>query len=67
MPIYEYRCENGHSFEELHSVDAPAPACPQCGAKAERQLSAFAPRFIGPGFHNTDYGKGKQGSEKRKD
>ncbi len=25
MPIYEYRCPNGHTFERFQSMTAPAP------------------------------------------
>jgi putative FmdB family regulatory protein len=47
MPIYEYRCEACEErFEELVSADAPAPACPRCGAeRAKRLLSAQAAPF----------------------
>ena len=46
MPIYEYRCRVcGERFEELTSADAAAPACPRCGADAERLLSAQALPF----------------------
>ena len=43
MPLYEYRCESGHSFEELRKVGGrsnPAP-CPDCGSEASPQLSTF--------------------------
>jgi putative FmdB family regulatory protein len=46
MPIYEYRCGDcGERFEELAAAGAPAPACPRCGAEAERVLSAQAAPF----------------------
>ncbi|MBU1921447.1 zinc ribbon domain-containing protein, partial [bacterium] len=29
MPTYDYRCENGHTFEEFQSmVDPPLEICP---------------------------------------
>jgi hypothetical protein len=31
MPIFVYRCGNGHQFERLVPRDADAPACTQCG------------------------------------
>jgi putative FmdB family regulatory protein len=57
MPTYEYRCENGHVFEELQRMSAPPiEVCPQCGAKAERLLSSGAGiLFKGSGFYITDY------------
>jgi putative FmdB family regulatory protein len=43
MPIYEYRCAScEHIFDELvANAQAPAPACPKCGAgKSEKLMSA---------------------------
>jgi putative FmdB family regulatory protein len=61
MPTYEFRCPNGHEFERFYRKisDAPAEqACPECGAIAERRLSAGAGLlFKGSGFYLTDYGK----------
>src|SRR4051812_16819116 len=32
MPIYEYRCPEGHTFERFQSMTAPAPEkCDVCG------------------------------------
>jgi putative FmdB family regulatory protein len=57
MPTYEYSCTAGHKFERLQSMkDAPLDTCPECGAPAERQLSAGAGLlFKGSGFYITDY------------
>src|SRR4051812_14182586 len=57
MPTYEYRCENGHMFEQFQKMSDPAvEVCPQCGAKAERLMSAGAGLvFKGSGFYITDY------------
>ena len=61
MPIYEYRCENGHTFEALQSIsDDPVADCEVCGAPCERVLHPVAVHFKGSGFYSTDYaGKGK--------
>ena len=33
MPVYGYRCPNGHEFEAIHSMrDTPLTACKVCGA-----------------------------------
>ncbi|HXQ88512.1 MAG TPA: FmdB family zinc ribbon protein [Solirubrobacterales bacterium] len=62
MPIYEYKCENGHVFEAIQKMtDEPLRECQECGAPASRVLSAPAIHFKGSGFHNTDYGKRKGG------
>ncbi len=66
MPIYEYSCAKGHSFEELQSVaDEAITVCPTCGAKSERVLHAPAIHFKGSGFYTTDYGRGNGKSTNR--
>jgi len=58
MPIYEYRCENGHSFEVLQSMsDDALTTCETCGAPVERVLHPVAVHFKGSGFYTTDYAK----------
>ncbi|MGH2986558.1 MAG: FmdB family zinc ribbon protein, partial [Solirubrobacterales bacterium] len=43
MPIYEYRCRNGHTFEVLQSMaDDPVSACEECGAPVERVFHPVA-------------------------
>ncbi|HEY5100416.1 MAG TPA: zinc ribbon domain-containing protein [Gaiellaceae bacterium] len=61
MPIYEYRCPNGHLFERFQSMTAPAPEkCDVCGAAPlELVLYPVAIHYKGSGFYSTDYGKGK--------
>jgi putative FmdB family regulatory protein len=62
MPIYEYKCENGHVFDAIQKMtDEPLRECEECGAPASRVLSAPAIHFKGSGFHNTDYGTRKGG------
>jgi putative FmdB family regulatory protein len=61
MPIYEYRCRNGHAFEALQSMsDDPVASCQECGAPVERVFHPVAVHFKGSGFYTTDYArKGK--------
>jgi putative FmdB family regulatory protein len=62
VPIYEYKCDNGHVFEVIQKMtDEPLRECQECGAPASRVLSAPAIHFKGSGFHNTDYGTRKGG------
>jgi putative FmdB family regulatory protein len=62
VPIYEYKCENGHVFDVMQKMaDEPLTECVECGAPAQRQLTAPAVHFKGSGFYNTDYGKRKGG------
>ena len=61
MPIYEYRCDNGHDFEAFQSMsEDPISKCMECGAPAERVLSAPAVHFKGSGFYTTDYARSKK-------
>jgi putative FmdB family regulatory protein len=60
VPIYEYRCTNGHQFDVLQSFsDPPLESCEECGAPVHKVLSAPAVHFKGSGFYTTDYGRGK--------
>ena len=60
MPIYEYRCTDGHTFEVIQSMsDEPVETCEVCGAPVERVFHPVAVHFKGSGFYNTDYGKKK--------
>jgi putative FmdB family regulatory protein len=61
MPIYEYRCENGHTFEVMQRMsDDPVTKCEVCGAPVQRVFHPVAVHFKGSGFYNTDYGKQKR-------
>jgi putative FmdB family regulatory protein len=61
MPIYEYRCEEGHTFEVLQRMtDDPLTACPEHGKPVQRVFHPVAVHFKGSGFYNTDYGKNKK-------
>ena len=68
MPIYEYRCPNGHVFELFQRIgDAPPPTCEICGAApVERVLYPVAVHFKGSGFYSTDYGRGNRKREGEK-
>jgi putative FmdB family regulatory protein len=60
MPIYEYRCERGHTFEVMQRMtDDPLTECNICGAPVQRVFHPVAVHFKGSGFYNTDYGKKK--------
>ena len=65
MPIYEYRCEKGHTFEVIQRMsDDALDACEICAAPATRVLHAPAVHFKGSGFYNTDYGTKKRARER---
>lgn len=60
MPIYEYRCDNGHTFDVMQRMtDDPLTECQVCGAPVQKVLHPVAVHFKGSGFYTTDYGKRK--------
>ena len=72
MPIYEYRCRNGHDFEVSQSMsEDPVSRCPECAAPVERVFRPVAVHFKGSGFYSTDYARGRSDgkgpSEAKKD
>ena len=63
MPIYEYRCERGHTFEVTQRMtDDPLTVCEEHGTPLQRVFHPVAVHFKGSGFYNTDYGKKKSGA-----
>src|SRR5438067_8703787 len=64
MPIYEYRCEQGHTFEVMQRMsDDPVQTCETCAAPVARVFHPVAIHFKGSGFYNTDYGTRKRARE----
>ena len=64
MPIYEYRCEQGHTFEVMQRMsDDPVQTCETCAAPVARVFHPVAVHFKGSGFYNTDYGTRKRARE----
>jgi putative FmdB family regulatory protein len=60
MPIYEYRCPDGHVFEVFQKMaEAPREVCDVCGkGPVEKVLYPVSVHFKGSGFYSTDYGRG---------
>jgi putative FmdB family regulatory protein len=64
MPVYEYRCENGHTFEVMQRMtDDPVAVCTTCEAPVQRVFHPVAVHFKGSGFYTTDYGSNKRTRE----
>lgn len=56
MPLYLFRCANGHESEHYRTPDdATRDAHCECGQPARRLFRLRGIGFKGPGFHNTDY------------
>jgi putative FmdB family regulatory protein len=64
MPIYEYRCPDGHTFEVFQRMsDPPSETCEVCGkSPVEKVLYPVSVHFKGSGFYSTDYGRGTRKS-----
>lgn len=58
MPLYDYKCTNGHIFEVLQSWSAdPIATCGECGSASKRQMAVPMVLYKGSGFYTTDYGR----------
>jgi putative FmdB family regulatory protein len=68
MPIYEYKCENGHVFDVMQKLsDDPLTTCTECGAPVRKVLHPVSIAFKGSGFYsgNGESGKKEGVSEKK--
>jgi putative FmdB family regulatory protein len=64
MPIYEYRCKKGHTFDVMQRInDDPVTKCEVCGSPVARVFHPPSVHFKGSGFYNTDYGTRKRSRE----
>ncbi|MEJ7718723.1 MAG: FmdB family zinc ribbon protein [Thermoleophilaceae bacterium] len=65
MPFYEYRCEQGHSFDvKQRMADDPVTSCITCEAPVQRIFHAPAVHFKGSGLlfdRLREVGRGGQG------
>ena len=68
MPLYEYHCNQcGFRYEKIQKFDSEAEvACPKCGGKLQRPLTAPALQFKGAGWYVNDYSpKGGSGTSEK--
>lgn len=64
MPIYEYKCENGHVFDVMQKISEDSlQECVECGAPVRKVLHPVGISFKGSGFYSTDYSKGGNKTE----
>jgi putative FmdB family regulatory protein len=65
MPIYEYKCENGHVFDVMQRLsEDPLASCIECGAPVRKVLHPVNISFKGSGFYSTDYRDGAKAEAK---
>jgi putative FmdB family regulatory protein len=55
MPVYEFECDCGHSFEELVKMGTQSAACPQCNKKAPKIMSPCTFELKGGGWYADGY------------
>ena len=55
MPIYTFKCSNGHKTEVQLEVDETRPTtCSACGEHLQRVYYPPLIKFVGPGFYIND-------------
>jgi len=65
VPFYEYRRQDGTTFEIMQKMVEPPLECdPETGLPVTRVFHPIAVHFKGKGFYNTDYGTKKRAREK---
>lgn len=58
MPIYEYKCDNGHVFDAMQRISEDSlTSCVQCGAPVRKVMQPIGISFKGSGFYSTDYSR----------
>lgn len=64
MPTYEYKREDGSTFEYRQGInDAPLETCPETGQKVKRIISGGGGVvYKGDGWYVKEYKNGNQGS-----
>ena len=56
MPIYKYKCENGHLFDVKQKLsDNPLASCVECSAPVRKVMQPVNISFKGSGFYSSDY------------
>jgi putative FmdB family regulatory protein len=60
MPVYEFECDCGHSFEELVSMVTKSSECPKCNEKAKKIMSPCTFELKGGGWYADGYSSSKK-------
>ncbi|MBA3390881.1 MAG: FmdB family transcriptional regulator [Rubrobacter sp.] len=67
MPIYEYKCDNGHLFDVMQKMsEDPLAACIECSAPVRKVMHPVNISFKGSGFYSTDYKNGSRSEKMEK-
>ena len=56
MPIYDYKCDNGHSYTEIRSIreEQKNVHCKHCNTKLKQVYSAPLMQLKGTGFYKNN-------------
>ncbi len=67
MPIYEYKCDNGHLFDVMQKMsEDPLADCIECSAPVRKVMHPVNISFKGSGFYSTDYKNGSRSEKMEK-
>ncbi|MBA3423076.1 MAG: FmdB family zinc ribbon protein [Rubrobacteraceae bacterium] len=67
MPIYEYKCDNGHLFDVMQRMSEDSlTSCVECGAPVRKVMHPVNISFKGSGFYSTDYKNGSKSEKTEK-
>lgn len=56
MPMFDFKCPQGHTTEKLVARDTQTIECPVCKEQASRQLAApQGYKLLGGGYYETDF------------
>jgi putative FmdB family regulatory protein len=55
MPVYEFECKCGHSFEKLVKMGTDDQECPHCHKKAKKIMSQCTFELKGGGWFADGY------------
>ncbi len=59
MPVYEFECSCGNIAEDLVRMGTRSIACPKCGGRAKKIMSACAFELKGGGWYADGYASRK--------
>jgi putative FmdB family regulatory protein len=60
MPVYEFECNCGNSFEELVPMGTTSSECPQCHQGAKKIMSTCTFELKGGGWYADGYSSSKK-------
>ena len=66
MPVYEFECSCGEVTENFVKMGTKSVACPICGKRAKKIMSACTFELKGGGWYADGYASGNSGAKEKK-